>query len=272
MEIIQMIWNSLTTPNEELFKILTFPLIFLEGYVSMLLFTTILDITADKSQKFMYSIVVSLLLFLAKLIIPHPISSFTNMVLIPIMIIAIFQTSIVKSIIAEFLPFIITSLLETTIFKTALIVFNVPYESLTTIPIYRLICILLIYIIIFLFTKLAKHFNFNIKILENMDKSTKMIIGFNVILGIIAIGVQFYLITFYSNTLPVLITLFGILSLLAYFFISIYNLTNTTKLEIANRDIENLQLYNKTLTILHDNIRAFRHDFSNIVQVIGRIC
>lgn len=37
----------------------------------------------------------------------------------------------------------------------------------------------------------------------------------------------------------------------------------------ASEDIETLQLYNKTLSILHDNIRAFKHDFNNIVQAIG---
>ena len=62
------------------------------------------------------------------------------------------------------------------------------------------------------------------------------------------------------------------LILLAYFFVSLHTLSKTYKLEIANQDIENLQLYNKTLGILHDNIRAFKHDFNNIVQAIGRLC
>lgn len=43
----------------------------------------------------------------------------------------------------------------------------------------------------------------------------------------------------------------------------------TNRLEKANQDIENLQLYNKTLSILYDNIRAFKHDFNNIIQGIG---
>ena len=33
--------------------------------------------------------------------------------------------------------------------------------------------------------------------------------------------------------------------------------------------LEEAELYNKTLQILHDNIRAFKHDFWNIVQGIG---
>ena len=60
--------------------------------------------------------------------------------------------------------------------------------------------------------------------------------------------------------------------LLAYFFISLYSLARTTKLEITTQSLEEAKLYNKSLKILHDNVRAFKHDFSNIVQAIGRIC
>lgn len=33
--------------------------------------------------------------------------------------------------------------------------------------------------------------------------------------------------------------------------------------------METEKIYNKTLTLLHDNIRCFKHDFNNIVQSIG---
>jgi len=38
---------------------------------------------------------------------------------------------------------------------------------------------------------------------------------------------------------------------------------------MTQRDLEQSKLYNKTLTILHDNIRCFKHDFNNIIQAIG---
>ena len=41
------------------------------------------------------------------------------------------------------------------------------------------------------------------------------------------------------------------------------------KLEKVEEDLEQEKLYNKTLQILHDNIRAFKHDFANIVSGIG---
>lgn len=41
------------------------------------------------------------------------------------------------------------------------------------------------------------------------------------------------------------------------------------KLEKTVMDLEQEKQYNKTLQILHDNVRAFKHDFSNIIASIG---
>jgi len=52
MEIFQTIWTALTTPNETLVAILSFPIYFVEAIVNMLLFTTILNIkTTRKTNK-----------------------------------------------------------------------------------------------------------------------------------------------------------------------------------------------------------------------------
>lgn len=61
----------------------------------------------------------------------------------------------------------------------------------------------------------------------------------------------------------------SLIALLLYFLISIYSLFRTNKLEITTERLEEEKLYNKTLTILYDNIRGFKHDFNNIVQAIG---
>ena len=69
--------------------------------------------------------------------------------------------------------------------------------------------------------------------------------------------------------MPIGVTIISILSLLAYFFISLYSLFNTTKLETTSQNLTEAQLYNKTLILLHDKMRGFKHDFHNIVQGIG---
>ena len=60
-----------------------------------------------------------------------------------------------------------------------------------------------------------------------------------------------------------------IISLVTYFLISLYSLIRTNKLEQTSKDLETEKIYNQTLTLLHDNIRCFKHDFDNIVQILG---
>lgn len=74
---------------------------------------------------------------------------------------------------------------------------------------------------------------------------------------------------YYVNTLPIFITFLSFLSLLAYFSVSIYSLTRVIKLDVTRQKLQNAEEYNKTLTILHDNVRGFKHDFDNIVTTIG---
>lgn len=93
-----------------------------------------------------------------------------------------------------------------------------------------------------------------------------------IILGFITVFLQLYITAFYNNILPHSVILLSIACLIAYFFVSLFNIIKTKRLEVANRDINNLQLYNNTLKIMYDNIRAFKHDFNNIMNGIGRIC
>lgn len=51
MEILQTIWTALTTPNEGLINIISIPLAFLDIYIGMLLFTTLLNIKSTRKQK-----------------------------------------------------------------------------------------------------------------------------------------------------------------------------------------------------------------------------
>ena len=54
MEFLQTIWTALTTQNEELITLFSVPLTFIEITVTMLFFTTILNISAARDQKAIY--------------------------------------------------------------------------------------------------------------------------------------------------------------------------------------------------------------------------
>ena len=104
---------------------------------------------------------------------------------------------------------------------------------------------------------------------EDIDKKNKNIIYLNFIFGIITLIIQTYILFYYVDTLPIYITFLSFISLLAYFSISIYSLTRVLKLNLTTKKLESVEEYNKTLHILHDSVRGFKHDFDNIVTTIG---
>lgn len=268
MEVFQTIWTALTSPNEVLLAILTFPIYFIDAIVNMLLFTTILNIKTTKKRKVIYVIVWVILGYAIRTFIPDPYGSFTNLITGFILIKLLLQASWLKSIIAEFIVVSITSILELFMFKFYLIAFHISSESILTIPLYRLLTSSSIYLCIFLLYKIIDYCKFHI-ILENMNKKNKILFFITTALGILAIGSQIYIMAFYSDKMPIGITVVSMFSLLAYFIISMYSLFNTNKLDTTSRNLEQAQLYNKTLILLHDNMRVFKHNFHNIVQALG---
>ena len=268
MQIFQTIWTAMTTQNDIALSIIFFLLSFIEASVSMLLFTTIFDMKSSRKSKIIYVFLVAIVGSIIRIFIPDPFGSFINILFILCSIKFVFKTSWLKALLSEFIMIALSTVLELFMFKFYQTVLNIPYDNVMTIPIYRFIFTSSIYLCIYLLYRIIKYFKFNIK-LENMTKKNKILFIVNTFLGILAIATQIYLMAFYSDKMPIYITITSILSLLAYFIISFYSLLSTNKLDTTTRDLEEAQLYNKTLTILHDSIRGFKHDFHNIVQSIG---
>ena len=269
MEILNNIWTALTTENVTLINVFSIPLTFIEAIVSTLLFTTVLNIKSTRRQKITYILFIAILGIICTFFIPKPYSNIITLISIPFSTMLIFKISFLKGILAEFLPVICITISELLITRLVLIIFSCSYEECATIPIYRLISTLLIYNTIFILYKVTKHFSFNIDVLDTITKRNKRIIISNLIFAFVVIFMQMYLIGYYNDGLPSYIILINIISLICYFGISIFSLIKTMKLEKTTADLEQEKLYNKTLQILHDNIRAFKHDFSNIIAGIG---
>ncbi len=269
MEIFQTIWTALSTPNEGLINIISIPFTFLEVYMQFLIFSSILNLNVTKKRKTVYVIVTSALIICSNFLLPKQYSVFCNMIFLFACIMIILKPNIIKGIIALLLPSIIVALLDTIIIKYIFILFGVTREQTIIIPIYRIFSVFIVYIFIYLLYKTIIHFKINLQLLDNINKKSKFILIFNLIIACITIVIQFYLVGYYNEILPLYITFLSLISMLTYFFISIYSLNKVTQLQITTQNLEQANLYNKSLKILHDNLRAFKHDFSNIVQAIG---
>lgn len=269
MEILNNIWVALTTENSVLVSLLYIPLAFIEAYVSMLLFTNILNIKVTQIQRNKYVLFASILGILCTLFIPKPYSNIITLSVMPFVIMFLFKVNFLKALFAEFIPVICVTILEILLARLFLLLFSTGYEVCANIPLCRLFINLAIYATEFLIYKLIKHFNFNITILNSISKKNKIILLVNTVFAIVVLFMQMFLGVYYASNFPSYIIVINILSLIAYFLLSIYSMVKTMKLEKTQSDLEQEKLYNKTLQILHDNIRAFKHDFSNIIAGIG---
>lgn len=273
LEILQTIWLALTSPNEGLTSIIFnkfgIPFIFIELTVNMLLFTAVLDIKFTKKQFMQYLLLSFITSCIPNILFDKLYSSCINMIICPLLIHFIFRTSILKSLIAELLPAIITASLESLFVKLYLLIFNTTYELAFPTPLFRLSITFAIYAVMFLIYILVKKLKCTIFLSDSLSKRNKFVIISNSLIGVLTIATQFYLIGYYNDTLPFNIILLSILTLSAYFFISIFSLLKTSKLEVTSQNLEQEKYYNTTLKLLFDDIRTFRHDFGNIVQAIG---
>lgn len=269
MEILQTIWTALTTENEMLIKITSMPMLILELIVSMLLFTSILNLRPTKNQKILYILILSAIGFINLWLIPTPYNTFVNLIACPILVYFIFRTNILKSILAEILPYVAFILVGSILVNVYLLISNVPANIVLTVPIHKIIYSLIQYFLVYLIYIFCNKFDINLNLLNSLGKKNSIILLINLIIGIIALAIQSYLATTYADALSLTVSISSVLVLLIYFLISMYSLSRTSKLEVTTQSLEEERLYNKTLTILYDNIRIFKHDFNNIVQSIG---
>ena len=269
MEILNNIWNALSTENETLIKIISVPCSFIEVYIMFKLFTTILKIKYTKKQLYVYVFTVALVSIICTLFISQPFSVVINYIFIFVILKFYFKLTFTHTIIAIIIPFAIFGLSNSLIMNPFLKTFNITFETASNVPIYRILYVSCTYIVVILVLILLNHKNLKIPFSNSIDKKTRNIILLNLILGILTLIIQIFLNFNYINTIPITFTIFNFALLFAYIFTSFYSLTKAMKLDIATRDLENAESYNNSLTVLYDNVKGFKHDFDNMVNIIG---
>ena len=269
MEILNNIWNVLCTENAELVNIITSPFAFLENMFALILFTYILNIKCSFKAKLLYISLSSICNIISNFIIPTPFNVIFNYLIIFAVIYFIFKQGILKSLLALFLPILIFALINLLLLNIYIKFLHITYEQASTIPIYRLFYLLLVYIVFSLIIFILKYKRLNLKILEEFDKKTKKVIIFNIIIGLLTIAFQFIILFYTIDFAELYLTFSNFIILLAYFFINLYSLNKITKLTATTKELETSEAYNKSITALYDNVKGFKHDFDNIVSAIG---
>lgn len=269
MEILQTIWNALTSENEILLNIVSIPMTFIEITLTFLLFTTLLNISFSKKNAILYIVCHSLVAILSSCFVPSPFNTFINIMAFPVLVYFILRTNALKSILAEITIYTVMFLIVTPLISIYTSIFDVSSMEVSVIPAHKILYSIILYAILLLVFIILKVTKFHITFFDRFDHFSYNLLIINFVVGIIAIFLQAYVEFLYIDYIPSFIIILSLVVLLVYFFISLYSLFRTSKLEQTEQLLEEEKMYNKTLNTLHDNIRGFKHDFNNIVQAIG---
>ena len=269
MNILQKITAGLMSPNEMLTNIIIIPQAIIEIILYVNILFILLNLKTSKSKKYIQIIGLSLIAAFSKYLLPNPFSSILNVLSISLSFIWLYKTKLIETFIGVIFLLLIATLFEIISTRVYTLLFNRPYSDYINYPLYTIFFLVIVYTCLFIMLKLFKKFNINITLFKNLNKKDTITIFITLILGFITVFLQLYISTLYNNLLPNFVILLSMICLIAYFFVSAFNIVKTKQLEIANRDIKNLKLYNNTLKVLYDNIRAFKHDFNNIMNGIG---
>lgn len=270
MEFLNNIWTAISTPNETLITLLSIPLlIFIEAPLTFYLISNFFNIKFSKKQAFIYIASTVITALIANYVIAWPFNIVLNYSSAFIILFFIMKLNFIQSLIAALFPSIVFNLAENLIANPYFDLLKITLEQSRTIVIYRIPFVLLIYLIVFIFSSILKYRKVTVTILENFDVKTKTIITLNFIFGFLNIFLQGVLSVRYIDILPIEFTFFNFISLLFYFGLSFYSLAKIMNLVTTTQKLETEKEYNKTLHILHDSVRGFKHDFDNIVTTIG---
>lgn len=268
--ILNNIWIAISTPNELLIRIVSIPLLFfIETPLSFYLISNIFQVNCTKKQKYLYIFCISSVGLIASYCLHWPFNIIINYGCAFLVLFYILKLNFIKSLVATLFPSMIFNLVGNLSANIYFSLLHITYEQGNSIFIYRIPFAFINYIIVFIICRILKYSKIVIPIIDNFDKNTKFIIILNLLLGFLGIFFQGLLSSKYTDKLPLEFTVFNFVFLLFYVFLSFFTLTKVSSLAITKQKLESAEEYNKTLHILHDSVRGFKHDFDNIVTTIG---
>jgi len=110
---------------------------------------------------------------------------------------------------------------------------------------------------------------FKIDFVDDINKKRNINIIINCIITLFLIAPNILFFSTSNLDIPKSLIIFNIVSVFVFFALALYNTLRGAQLNSKSQQLENQLLYNKTLTDLINNLRGFRHDFSNTLNAIN---
>jgi len=241
------------------------------AFIDIFLFTHLFKIKAKKSVRIKVFVLDSILRFIIAVIVEPPIFRAFEIIMKIILFIIFLEKRIEKCILGEAINAITIICAETIFSKIFCIAFHSidSYVHLMYSYEYKLCLTLSIAITRSIICLIVKRKKWTINLSDILlPKDRNIIIAISV-MGVALIFFNTIEMTMYISNFPYSIFVLDVVSLITYFYISMKDIIRITKIEEQDLKINNLESYNKTLQIMYDNIRGFRHDYSNFLQALN---
>lgn len=245
---------------------------FVEAYLILTVLLLIFDMDASSNQKFLCAFFMVIIVKITSTLLPQPFSLILNYCSLAILITLIFKINILKSLTTLTLTIFIFGLVNTLIQKPYLSILDISLETFMDTPKYRITYLIISYSFFGLFILVLKRFN-NIKLkintLDSLDNKTVIILATNLLLGVFLLFMQFVITAYYIDIVSVYINLLNLLLLIAFLILSTHCFIHVLELTITRKDLAYAEEYNKSLKILYDKVKGFKHDFDSIVSSLN---
>ncbi len=239
-------------------------IIFIENSLKLKLVKLVSDLKTSTKQNVLYIILLSVFMVCLEFFIDNNYNIFIGYIFNFILIYFIFKMNLFKTFLTMSISILIFMFSYIFVLVPFIKIFNISYLMIQQIPPYYITFLLIFYAIVALFLIAINYTKFKIDSLDCLNRKSKILFT---IYNIFSISLIYF---FSNNCLKLDENIFVNYIFTIFYFIGnmvIYILI--TKYSSLKLDLEVANNYNQVLSNINDTVRAFKHDFANIIASIG---
>ena len=230
----------------------------------------LLDLEVDKKKKTIWFFANIIVISICKILLPSLIYKIVTLAIFPILTNIILKIDIAKCLTVQLIDYIIVFLIEAIFTKNLADFIGIDsYFKEMNIPLYRLIMVGIILTVKYIAYRIFKWKNIIINFPQKLNGKRKTLIIASSIIGICVITVKSIELIICDDVFHYSIFILDTISILIVFIASMKYIMQIPIVDKKSIEIEKLKYQNENLKELYDSVRAFRHDFGNIVQAFG---
>lgn len=270
MGVFENIYQRMMTYNRTALVIVIIFYTIIWTILNIKLYEQLLDIEISKKRKTIWFILEAISISFGKIMFPASVYKIVNLALFPIITNLVLKVKMERCLVLQLIDYIAIFLIELLLAQNLSKLFGIDsYFEGMYIPAYRLIMVGIILIVEYIVYRTMKLKNVVINFPNVLTIKQQATIIIFYIMGLLVITGKSVEVDKYNDNFHYIMFVIDTTFIILTFILSMKYIMNISIVEKRNEEIEELELYNQNLNELYDNVRAFRHDFGNIVQAMG---